>query len=104
MKEKINVTIWNEYRHEKSEPQIGEIYPKGIHGALGDMLSGFDRYNVTLAALDDPEQGLPDDVFFHYDTPLTVDHEMDVLRRAGFRDVRIMQQWGESTYTVLAAV
>lgn len=50
------------------------------------------------------EQGLPDDVFFHYDTPLTVDHEMDVLRRAGFRDVRIMQQWGESTCTVLAAV
>ena len=43
-----------------------------------------------------------DDVFYHYDTPLTVEHEMDILRQAGFRDVRIMKQWGESTYTVLA--
>ena len=48
------------------------------------------------------EQGLADDVFYHYDTPLTVEHETDVLRHAGFRDVRIMKQWSESTYTVLA--
>ena len=48
------------------------------------------------------EQGLPDDEFYHYDTPLLVEHEMDILRRAGFRDVRLMRKWGESTYTVLA--
>ena len=59
------------------------------------------EYFQNLAALK-REQGLPDDVFYHYDTPLTVEHEMDVLREAGFRDVRIMKQWGESTYTVLA--
>ena len=59
------------------------------------------EYFQNLAALK-KEQGLFDDVFYHYDTPLTVEHETDVLRRAGFRDVRIMKQWGESTYTVLA--
>ena len=59
------------------------------------------EYFQNLAALK-KEQGLSDDVFYHYDTPLTVEHEMDVLRRAGFRDVRILEQWGESTYTVLA--
>ena len=59
------------------------------------------EYFQNLAALK-TEQGLSDDVFYHYDTPLTVEHETDVLRRAGFRDVRIMKQWGESTYTVLA--
>ena len=48
------------------------------------------------------EQGLSDGTFYHYDTPLLVDHETDLLRGAGFRDVRIMKQWGESTYTVLA--
>ena len=58
-------------------------------------------YFENLAALK-KEQGLPDDVFYHYDTPLTVEHETDILRRAGFRDVRIMKQWGESTYTLLA--
>lgn len=50
------------------------------------------------------EQGISDQAFYHYDTPLLVEHEMDILRRAGFRDVRILKQWGESTYTVLAAV
>ena len=48
------------------------------------------------------EQGLSDDVFYHYDTPLTVEHETDILLQAGFRDVRVMERWGESTYTVLA--
>lgn len=47
-------------------------------------------------------QGLSDDTFYHYDTPLLVDHEMEILRRAGFRNVRILKKWGESTYTVIA--
>ena len=46
-------------------------------------------------------QGLPEDVFFHYDTPLTVEHEMQVLRQAGFADVRILKEWG-TTFTLLA--
>ncbi|MBO5998379.1 MAG: class I SAM-dependent methyltransferase, partial [Lachnospiraceae bacterium] len=50
------------------------------------------------------EQGLPEDVFYHYDTPLLVSHEMDLLCQAGFREVRIMKAWGESTFTVLAAL
>ena len=47
------------------------------------------------------EQGLSEDVFFHYDTPLTVDHEVRILRQAGFSDVQILFTWG-STYSVLA--
>ena len=62
-----------------------------------------EEYFRNLAELK-REQGLSDDTFYHYDTPLLVDHEMDILRRAGFRDVRILKQWGESTFTVLAAV
>lgn len=49
------------------------------------------------------EQGLSDDEFYHYDTPLLAEHEMEILRSAGFRDVRIVKQWSESTFTVLAA-
>ena len=59
------------------------------------------EYFRNLAELK-KEQGLSDGTFYHYDTPLLVDHETDLLRGAGFRDVRIMKQWGESTYTVLA--
>lgn len=49
------------------------------------------------------EQGLSEDEFYHYDTPLLAEHEMDILRKAGFRDVRIMKKWGKTTYTVLSA-
>ena len=59
------------------------------------------EYFQNLAGLK-REQGLSDDSFYHYDTPLLVDHEIDILRRAGFSDVRIMKQWSESTYTVLS--
>ena len=59
------------------------------------------EYFENLAALK-KEQGLPDDTFYHYDTPLLVEHETEILLKAGFRDVRIMEKWGESTYTVLA--
>ncbi len=47
------------------------------------------------------EQGLEQNVFYHYDTPLTVDHEIEVLKEAGFSDVRIMRNW-EATYTIIA--
>ena len=40
------------------------------------------------------EQGLGDDVFYHYDTPLTWVREMDALREAGFREVTDLKRWG----------
>ena len=47
------------------------------------------------------EQGLSEDEFFHYDTPLTVGHETQALKQAGFSDVQIMKEWGHTT-TLLA--
>jgi len=47
------------------------------------------------------EQGIADDEFYHYDTPLTAEHEMAVLREAGFSEVRLEKVWG-STCTVVA--
>ena len=57
-------------------------------------------YFETLETLK-REQGITDDGFYHYDTPLTVDHEMGLLRQAGFSEVRALKNWG-ATYTVLA--
>lgn len=67
MANKIRVTVWNEYRHEKGEPRIAEIYPKGIHGCVKDFLDQHDDLEVRLAALDDPDQGLPDEVLNNTD-------------------------------------
>ena len=47
------------------------------------------------------EQGLPESGFFHYDTPLTVEHETHILKQAGFSGVQIMRKWGQ-TFTLLA--
>ena len=57
----INVTVWNEYRHERFEEAIKEIYPEGIHGCIKSFLDTDEELNVTLAALDDEDQGLPNE-------------------------------------------
>lgn len=57
----INVLIWNEYRHEKQQPEVAAIYPRGIHTAIGEALMQDDDVIVRLACLDDPEQGLSEE-------------------------------------------
>ena len=47
------------------------------------------------------EQGITDDGFYHYDTPLTVQHETDALLEAGFSSVEVLQNWG-ATYCLKA--
>lgn len=58
---KINVTVWNEFRHEKADAAVQEIYPDGIHAVLAGFLKAEDVF-VRTATLDEPEYGLPDDV------------------------------------------
>lgn len=64
---KIRVTIWNEYRHERTDEAVRALYPNGIHAFVGEFLKECDDIEVTLAALDDPEQGLPDEVLNNTD-------------------------------------
>lgn len=47
------------------------------------------------------EQGLADTEFYHYDTPLTVEHETEALFSAGFSSVNILGNWGP-TYAIKA--
>jgi trehalose utilization protein len=56
----INVTIWNEYRHEQSNPAVQEIYPDGIHQALAGFLQ--EEFRVKTATLDEAEHGLTDEI------------------------------------------
>lgn len=57
----IRVTIWNENIHERTDKNIGAVYPKGIHGALAEIFNGED-FKVRTATLDMPECGLTDEV------------------------------------------
>ena len=47
------------------------------------------------------EQGIADNAFYHYDTPLTVAHETEALLSAGFSRVTVLHNWG-ATYTLKA--
>lgn len=57
----MNITVWNENRHEQKNPVVAEIYPKGIHGAIASFLKQ-DVNRVTTATLDEPEHGLTEEV------------------------------------------
>ena len=70
----IRVTVWNEHRQERSDSPVARIYPDGIHAAIADGLRGLDTgggepgdesgddLEVRTATLDEPGNGLPDDV------------------------------------------
>lgn len=47
------------------------------------------------------EQGIKDEAFYHYDTPLTVEHETEALLEAGFASATVLKNWGQ-TYTIKA--
>ena len=82
---KIRVTVWNEYRHERSVPSVAEIYPKGIHGCIGDFLSECDDVEVRLACLDDPDHGIPNEVLDNTDVLIWWGH----MHHGDVRDDRV---------------
>lgn len=39
------------------------------------------------------EQGIADEAFYHYDTPLTREHEIEALQSAGFSQISVEGEW-----------
>ena len=96
--------------HFTKEEKVG-LYSK-LHIALKD--DGYFILTDYFSLSDDEErmhrnnlialkteQGITDDEFYHYDTPLTVKHELEALVEAGFASVEVLNNWG-ATYTVKA--
>ena len=96
--------------HFKKEKKLG-LYKK-LHGSLKD--NGYFILTDYFAESEELEteyfhnleeikrnEGLSEDEFYHYDTPLTVEHEIEVLKEAGFSKVEKKKQW-ENTYTLKA--
>ncbi len=67
MTDKIRVTVWNEFRHEKTHEAVAKMYPEGIHGQIAKFLSAQDDIVTRTATLDEPENGLTDDVLAETD-------------------------------------
>lgn len=64
----VKVTVWNEFRHEKTNESVKKLYPEGMHKVIGDVLQSAGDFTVRLAALDDPEHGLTQEVLDNTDT------------------------------------
>ncbi len=58
-------------------------------------------YRQGLARLKS-EQGISDNEFYHYDTPLTKAHEIEAFRESGFPAVELLAEW--SATAVIKAV
>lgn len=67
----MNITVWNEFRHEKESELVQKLYPEGIHEVIAKFLDG----NVTTATLDMPEHGLTDDVLNNTDVLIWWGHK-----------------------------
>ena len=66
--------------------------------ALSEEEEQFHRAELLLLK---KKQNITDETFYHYDTPLTVEHEKEALIDAGFSSVAILKNWGV-TYTLKA--
>jgi len=69
----INVTIWNEFLHEKQHEEVSRVYPEGIHIALQKGLA-CDQFNIRTATLDQPEHGLTEEILTNTDVLLWWGH------------------------------
>ncbi|HLS10132.1 ThuA domain-containing protein [Lentibacillus sp.] len=70
----MNVTVWNENRHEQLNPKVAEVYPEGIHGTIAKFLRE-KGYDVKTATLDEPEHGLTEQVLAETDVLIWWGHK-----------------------------
>jgi trehalose utilization protein len=71
----MRVTIWNEGLHERTVPAIAAIYPEGIHGAIaGALRNALPDVDIRTATLDQPDQGLPEELLDQTDVLLWWGH------------------------------
>jgi trehalose utilization protein len=54
----IRVTVWGEFRHERANPRVAAIYPRGMHQTIAEFLREEAGAKVRTATLDEPEHGL----------------------------------------------
>lgn len=103
----VSVESLHHFTREEKVPLYSKVH-KALTGngffILTDYFAASEEeemfYRKELSRIK-AQQGISDDGFYHYDTPLTVEHEIQALREAGFSSVEIMGHWA-NTYTLKA--
>lgn len=87
MSSKTQVTVWNEFIHEKEDEKVRRIYPKGMHHVIAEFLSKNQDIVARTATLDQPEHGLAEEVINQTDVLIWWGHNAhdqvsdDIVRR-----------------------
>ncbi|MEZ4529836.1 MAG: ThuA domain-containing protein [Thermomicrobiales bacterium] len=71
----INVTVWNEFRHERESEIVAAVYPDGIHNAIAAGLQDQADLIVRTATLDEPEHGLTQEMLDNTDVLIWWGHK-----------------------------
>jgi len=74
MSEKIRVTMYNEYLEELQDANCAKVYPKGLHGAIGDYLSKNPEIEFTAVTMEMPNCGITDELLNNTDVLLWWGH------------------------------
>lgn len=103
----VSVESLHHFTADEKTPLYTKLYKalkKGGYFVLTDYFAPSDEYEqwlrgeyLKLRA----EQGIKDGEFYHYDTPLTVAHEIECLKKAGFKDIKEVNSW-VATHTIIA--
>ena len=92
----VRVTVWNEYWYERNVPEVGRIYPDGMHATLAKPLRNAGLA-VRTATFDEDEHGLSDSVLAETDVLVWWAHKLhdSVLDRVVARvQLRILAGMG----------
>ena len=49
----LNVTIYNEYKHERTDAECAKVYPDGIHAVLADFIQKGIECSIRTFTVDD---------------------------------------------------
>ena len=103
----VSVESLHHFTKEQKAPLYKKVFKALVNGGyfiLTDYFAQSEEEEVhfrnELLRLK-AEQGIDDNEYYHYDTPLTVEHEMEALKEAGFTSVKLLRRWG-ATCTIKA--
>ena len=102
----VSVESLHHFTKEEKVPLYSKTYSAlrpGGRFVLTDYFSDSDERERRLRSeflLLKEKQGIKDDGFYHFDTPLTAEHEIEALREGGFDTVDIIRSWG-ATHTLV---
>ena len=96
----VSVESLHHFTKEQKVLLYKKVFKSLVNGGYFILTDYFAKYEEEEAFFRNEllrlkaEQGISDNGFYHYDTPLTVEHEMEALKEAGFSSVKLLRRWG----------